>query len=181
MKNLSENNLKHLLNLRDKFVNRNNLSLEKYYIKSQKVKNLIETKVKTNEEKAFKKYERWYYFLKKHKEDLKLKKDKTERKFIEKNEKLEEKEKFLQNKNEEIMQKLKSAEIKRKDLENKKAEHLLSLIEKDKERLNLLKQKKQNFKEIRLENSLILLDNQINLISKSNLKETSLNLNKLNV
>lgn len=142
---------------------------------------MVENKIKDNEEKAFKKFERWYYFLKDHKNKLKDKHDKIVQKVVNKNEKMEEKERTNDLKNAEILEKLAEGDKRRLLLQQNKAEHLQAVLKADKERYDLLLANKETFRKIREENSNIILTNQTNLINRANLKETSLSLNKLNV
>lgn len=122
-----------------------------------------------------------YYFLKQQKEDIRDKKMKRKQKVVNKNEKLEEIYQTNQKKSASIEKKLEEGKIRRMQITEKHAQKLQNFAMKEKEKYDKFLENRHSLRQEREYRQKDLLETQVNLIGRSNLKESSITLNRINI
>jgi hypothetical protein len=135
---------------------------------------------KEKSDKAFKKFENFYFHLKDVKDQQKIKKQKHKDRMVNKKEKLEEMEEATLNKKESIMKKLNDLDTRRSQVFEKRAETYSKLILREQENYNKLLTNKNKLHGSKAEINQFVLAYQSDRFGKANLKEHSVNLNRLN-
>jgi hypothetical protein len=177
----SKNNTLYLNKVKETFHNKLSNSMNTFYSNIKLVEVDNENKVKKNADDAVKKFEKFYYHLKDVKEQLRVKKEKHHDKMVNKKEMMEAIQKENDEKSIKIMEKLSDLTKRRELLMEKQHEKLLQMSAKEREKYEKLLHSKHNINEDRDRKMHVLLETQHSLIGRSNLKDSSISLNRTNV
>ena len=135
---------------------------------------------KEKSEKAFKKFENFYFHLKEVKDQQKAKKQKHKDLMVNKKEKIEEMEEMTQQKKEAIMKKFTDLDTRRSQVLEKRAETYHKMILREQENYEKHVKNRHNLQKSKQEINQFILSYQSNRIEKASLKDHSINLNRFN-
>jgi hypothetical protein len=135
---------------------------------------------KEKSEKAFKKFENFYFHLKEVKDQQKAKKQKHKDLMVNKKEKIEEMEEMTQQKKEAIMKKFNDLQTRRNEVLEKRAETYHKQLLKEQEHNKNHIKNRNKLEKTKQELNQFVLSYQSDRIGKASLKDHSINLNRLN-
>jgi hypothetical protein len=110
-----------------------------------------------------------------------MKKQKSIQKVVHRNDNLDATMKKKKEKNQEIINKLEQAKIRRLELSERQSQKLHEMINKEKKKYHRVIENKQDLYKDKEESKHYLLENQLNILEKTNMKEESITLNRQNI
>jgi hypothetical protein len=100
---------------------------------------------------------------------------------VNRNGNLDETMKKKKEKNQEIINKLEEAKIRRMELSERQSQKLHEMIDKEKKKYHRVIENKQDLYKNKEESKHYLLENHLNVLEKTNMKEESIILNRQNI
>lgn len=176
--NYTQNNHEHLEAIRLKFGQRLQDSLDCFQKNLEMVKEKLEEKKSDDEQKTIDKFEKWYFFLKKRKEELKKEMEKREEKKNRNCENFLELDNENQKKRIELKKKLDGFEKRKREISEKNRIKISEIMEKERQSLIRIQEKKKKSddeKNIYYDN---ILKYQTSVIKRGDLKESSSELSR---